>query len=212
MRVEYERKGSERKELVAAIEKITEEKAKYLGAPSMAYQIGAFTVTKDGAVESEDEEGLKQLTESLASDGIISAEQPEEETGLAISMPKDFFTNEALINLRKIIESKGTLMKAAFLTDELPVIDEGDKISFPWFTITTDQDLNAYSHFVSAICNMAKSQKRISAKEKEIENDKYAFRCFLLRLGFIGAEYKEERKVLLRNLTGSSAFKGGAKA
>lgn len=56
---------------------------------------------------------------------------------------------------------------------------------------------------------MSKAVKTVSAKEKEVDNEKYAFRCFLLRLGFIGAEYKEERKVLLRNLTGSSAFKNG---
>ena len=59
---------------------------------------------------------------------------------------------------------------------------------------------------------MAINQKRITVKEKEVENEKYAFRCFLLRLGFIGKEYKEERKILIRNLTGSSAFKGGAKS
>lgn len=39
--------------------------------------------------------------------------------------------------------------------------------------------------------------------------EKYAFRCFLLRLGMIGADYKAARKVLLRNLTGSSAFRHG---
>jgi hypothetical protein len=44
-----------------------------------------------------------------------------------------------------------------------------------------------------------------------VENEKYTFRCFLLRLGFIGEEYKETRKVLLKNLSGSSAFKSGAK-
>lgn len=64
-------------------------------------------------------------------------------------------------------------------------------------------------HFITALCDMAKNQKRITSKEKETDNEKYAFRCFLLRLGFIGAEYKTERKILLRNLTGSSAFKGG---
>ena len=42
-------------------------------------------------------------------------------------------------------------------------------------------------------------------------NEKYAFRCFLLRLGFIGAEYKSERKILLENFTGSAAFKSGLK-
>ena len=56
---------------------------------------------------------------------------------------------------------------------------------------------------------MARTAKRVVAKEKETDNDKYAFRCFLLRLGFIGAEFKIERKILLRNLAGSSAFKSG---
>lgn len=41
----------------------------------------------------------------------------------------------------------------------------------------------------------------------EESNEKYAFRCFLLRLGFIGPKFKDQRKVLLRNLTGSAAFK-----
>ena len=56
---------------------------------------------------------------------------------------------------------------------------------------------------------MSVTVRNISAKEKDIENEKYAFRCFLLRLGFIGTEFKGERKVLLKNLTGSSAFKNG---
>ena len=46
--------------------------------------------------------------------------------------------------------------------------------------------------------------------EKATDNEKYTFRCFLLRLGFIGNEYKQSRKILLRNLSGSSAFKSGA--
>ena len=46
-------------------------------------------------------------------------------------------------------------------------------------------------------------------KVTDVDNEKYAFRCFLLRLGMIGEEYKAARKVLLRNLTGSSAFRSG---
>jgi hypothetical protein len=53
--------------------------------------------------------------------------------------------------------------------------------------------------------------KRISPTERSVENEKYAFRCFLLRLGFIGSEYKEARKVLLERLEGNSAFKSGAR-
>ena len=56
---------------------------------------------------------------------------------------------------------------------------------------------------------MARNAKRVNAKEKDTDDEKYAFRCFLLRLGFIGAEFKTERKILLRNLTGSSAFRSG---
>ena len=58
---------------------------------------------------------------------------------------------------------------------------------------------------------MSKDLKRVNATEREVDNEKYAFRCFLLRLGFIGEDYKTERKILLRNLSGSSAFKSGAK-
>ena len=56
---------------------------------------------------------------------------------------------------------------------------------------------------------MSRDAKRITAKEKPVGNEKYAFRCFLLRLGFIGNAYKADRKILLRNLSGSSAFKSG---
>ena len=83
---------------------------------------------------------------------------------------------------------------------------------FPWFSgEPTADEVKAYTHFVSALCEMARNAKRVTAKEKETDNEKYAFRCFLLRLGFIGDAYKTERKILLRNLSGSSAFKSGSK-
>jgi hypothetical protein len=59
---------------------------------------------------------------------------------------------------------------------------------------------------------MSKEAKRVTATAKEVENEKYAFRCFLLRLGFIGAEYKKDRKILLQNLSGSAAFRDGKKS
>jgi CRISPR/Cas system-associated protein endoribonuclease Cas2 len=58
---------------------------------------------------------------------------------------------------------------------------------------------------------MARNSKRITAKEHEVPNEKYAFRCFLLRLGFIGAEYKGYRKILLERLSGSAAYRDGGK-
>jgi hypothetical protein len=54
---------------------------------------------------------------------------------------------------------------------------------------------------------MANSLRWVTATSKELENEKYAFRCFLLRLGFIGAEYKTTRKLLLSSLAGNASYK-----
>jgi hypothetical protein len=48
------------------------------------------------------------------------------------------------------------------------------------------------------LCKLSKELKRTSSKETPVANEKYAFRCFLLRLGFIGSEYKASRKILLQ--------------
>lgn len=130
--------------------------------------------------------------------------------GLTVAMPRASFTDAALENLQKLLDAKESLIKKALAVDSLPVETDGEKVSFPWFTEGQDSEsVKAYTHFISAICDMARNQKRVTAKEKPADNEKYAFRCFLLRLGFIGTEYKGERKILLKNLSGSSAFKNG---
>ena len=127
-------------------------------------------------------------------------------------MPAASFTPEALNNLHSLIAAKGRLIRKALGLDLLPVQVEADTVSFPWFSgEATEEEAKAYTHLITALCDMARNQKRIIAREKDTDNDKYAFRCFLLRLGFIGAEYKEERKILLRNLAGNGAFKAGAR-
>ncbi len=111
-----------------------------------------------------------------------------------------------------LLDSKGELIKKALGVDDIRIEVDEEKVSFPWFSELPDADsCKAYQNFIAALCKMSKEQKRINSTDKEVTNEKYAFRCFLLRLGFIGAEYKSDRKILLKNLTGSSAFKGGAK-
>ena len=113
-------------------------------------------------------------------------------------------------NLTKLLDAKGSLIKKALGVQNLGIEILEDRVAFPWFTEMPDADaVKAYTHFISALCEMSKSAKRVTATEKPVDNEKYAFRCFLLRLGFIGSEYKAERKILLKNLTGSSAFKNG---
>jgi hypothetical protein len=86
----------------------------------------------------------------------------------------------------------------------------GRKLRFPWFSAAASPEaIKAYTQLVAALAAMAKEQKRITAKEKTVDNEKYAFRCFLLRLGFIGEEYATARKILLTGLSGNSNFKSG---
>jgi len=135
-----------------------------------------------------------------------------EHDALAIEMPLDGFTPEKLDNLAKLIDSKRELIKAAIGADgTLPVsqTEEGN-LRFDWFPYTENADeVSAYTTLVSKLCSMAKELQRVTSKEKTVYNQRFAFRVFLIRLGFVGDDYKTARKILLRNLSGNSAFKNG---
>ena len=213
MELKYNVTGADRKRLVNLIAEITGCDAKYLGAPTFAYEVDFFTIDKNGSVTFDDRansEEIEQIIERLYEEGFTAENAEPDESRICISMPKSLFTDTALENLKAIVAAKGNLIKKALGTDELPVEVTDTKVSFPWFSGTpTPEELKAYDTFICKLCEMARNQKRVNATEKPTDNEKYAFRCFLLRLGFIGAEYKETRKILLRNLTGSSAFKSG---
>lgn len=213
MTIEFNRTGAERKELVKAMSEILEVKPKYLGMPSAAYQVDYFTVDKNGEVtfdDSADSEEIENLLEQLALKGF-AAESTEdtaaEETDVVtISIPLDMVNYDSLKNL---ITSKRELLRKALGLDEVTLELTEDMVTFPWLSNADAETTKAVTHLVSALCEMSREHKCSQKEEKPVENEKYAFRCFLLRLGFIGAEYKGERKILLKNLTGSSAFKNG---
>ena len=228
MTITINAQGAERKRLVKTIAEWLGEDVHYCGAPTFAYEIGRFTVEKSGSLtfsDMLDSEVVERLLEHIYDEGFdIDQSHTEEDdtdstdnvigdlSGISIQLPASEFTESSLANLQAIIDAKGNLIKKALGAEELPINRLGNRIDFPWFRPYADpQEVQAYMHFITALCEMARTQKRITAKEKEVDNEKYAFRCFLLRLGFIGEEFKAERKILLRNLTGSSAFKSGAK-
>ena len=218
MTIKINAQGAERKRLVLTIAKWMGDPAEYCGAPTFRYKVGGIIVDKSGDTtfpESLDPETTERLLEHLYDEGFdmdMSAKQTEEAepTGVCISMPRSLFTEAHIANLHGIVESKGNLIKKALGVSELPILLEDAKVCFPWFPAwAKPEELIAYEQFICRICDMARNQKRINAKEKEVDNEKYTFRCFLLRLGFIGDEHKVTRKILLRNLSGSSAFKAG---
>ena len=137
----------------------------------------------------------------------------EEKENLIVKVPRTLLTDEELERLKEIVKSKESLIRKATGSKTLKIEVSDKEISFPWFTQSDDASAGTvYAAFVICLCNLVKSLKRVNQKESvEVENEKYAFRCFLLRLGMIGPEHKEERRILLKNFTGSSAFKSGAK-
>lgn len=133
--------------------------------------------------------------------------------GLTVTIPREFFTESTLINLRKIVDSKAALLKKALGTDHLDIIETDDEIQFPWFPEPGDGDeFVTYARLIDRLCEMARTANRVVATERPVESEKYAMRCFLIRLGFGGAENKKARGILLRNLTGSAAFPNQEKA
>ena len=189
----------------------------YERVPSCAYDIAGYRLDKEGVLHIPEgaEETTKDLIRQLRERGFqddaeVTEEVPVQEDKLTIGIPRESLTDTALENLQKIIANKQTLFQRAFWMDSTEIEITDEKINFTWFPYTVDGDeIAAYTQFISRLCDMARDAKRVSSKPTETDNDKYAFRCFLLRLGFIGKEYKTARKILLRNLTGNSASRYG---
>lgn len=88
------------------------------------------------------------------------------------------------------------------------IIIEPDKLTFSTLPETDDPAvLRTFTTLCAMMNKQALSQQRIQAKEITEQNEKYAMRIWLLRLGMNGPEYKEERRILMRNLSGHCAFR-----
>ena len=232
MKIHYSITKEQRKKMVETIGTALGTTASYCGAPSFSYRVGAFEITRDGRICVEDAAEVERVRTALREAGFVAAEDETEmttaeaetvgaaavetaamtddEDKLTISLPRSFFTETALKNLDALLGSKGKLIQKAFNIEKAAYTLTEETIKFAWFHGKIAEDtVRAYTDFISKLCEMAQKQKRAVAKEKVVENEKYAFRCFLLRLGMIGDDYKTSRRILLQNLTGSSAFKCG---
>ena len=268
MIITFDLSGRTRKELVKAISEITGERAVYKFMPTSAFEIGFFTVTREGKLEfcdRSDTEIVEQVLEELSERGytVISsyydngksaietdneptaetATQPDtaavtetekvsEETEImaqcetqgntvptvesngidrfSISMSRDFFDERTLNKLDRTIENKGELFKMAFKINDLSYKVTDDQVTFDWFPFIGEEGEGlAYSSFIDLLTKSLKEQKRVNASKAQTENPKFAMRVYLIKLGMVGDEYKQTRKILLRNLEGSSAFRKG---
>lgn len=68
-------------------------------------------------------------------------------------------------------------------------------------------EMKAYIQLCLAMSQLAKMVRTASPKPQQTDNDKYAMRCWMLRLGFIGEEFATAREILLRNMEGNAAWR-----
>lgn len=276
---------ADRKELVKRLGELTGTAPHYTRMPRCAYEIGVYTVERDGSLTVGEEAAEPGILTTLKDEGLIrdaegileaAAEQPEqaetepipdseyesevreeaagqEETAaqegmepldLALSFPMGEHTGVSLRNLVNMVYSRGPLLSKAsggnfrvekelaerlrddactatvqtFLKALADYMEahggmEGlqiteQQISFTGFPVPADQPhADAFLQLAAMMNAMALSQKRIQAKEVSTDNEKYAFRIWLLRLGMNGDAYKSTRKVLMENLGGHAAFR-----
>ncbi len=155
MTINYNVTGTERKRLADYISGFMGTEKKYLGAPTFAYQIGYFTVSKDGAISFEDRgynsdidalmaelEGQGFHTEDAIAkaDSGDTAELEAEPTdgandssgcGLTVGIPAATLSPDALVNLTSLLTAKGRLIRKALGVEALPVEVSPDTVSFP---------------------------------------------------------------------------------
>jgi hypothetical protein len=227
MKLNYSVTGSERKSLVGAISKFLDAPTKYLGAPTFAYEVGGYRVSQTGTLTGEDngELEVKLLEEGFDAtereydgefpfvNGVEGVDQPKEEMPdpqgtFTVSLPYDG-NPDAMTRLVKLVIAKESLISNAL--DDLPIAlgeDDGQTtVTFTWlFADAPDELKQAVIALVAALWKFCKKAQRVTAKETATDNEKFAMRTLLVRIGMNDITNKVHRKTLLQNLTGDSAF------
>jgi len=221
----------DRKELVKVLSEHLGIKAKYLGVPSFAYQIGDFTISREGKILNKAGDEVK-LDEIIKPDPLT--EEVMEIERVEIVLPLEGHSLGSLKTLINMVSSKQVLIKNSFKLDKTLIEEEVTE------KLNTAEDLNEFkealtsenikmdnenisfilntdlartvSIFFGLLNEKSKELRYASPKPTITDNEKYAFRTWLMRLGMVGDEYKEARKELLENLSGNSAFRNGPPA
>ena len=209
--------GSERKKLAAAVAEQLGTKATYAGAPTMAYIAGeGYTISREWALTGPNN---RELIDALGQQGFIPVEesydneevQPKQPDRLTIEIPiGPEFTGSKLANLEKLVASRAALLKKVLGAEALPIEQANEVLRFPWFPV--DNNAVVYGQLACALVRVATEAQRITARKKPAESEKFRMRTFLLRLGFIGDEFKQARKILTQGLSGNGSYAGSKAA
>ena len=179
----------------------------YAGTPSFDYLIGQVRLDRDWVLHLPENIDTDALTEAAITAGFAPTSK---DYGLTLAFPTTGWDEVTGVKLEALLASKGALIAKALGIPATPMnlnAVEGT-VEFAWFEQLPDAEvIEAASVLLQLMIEQAKTSTRISPKPPEPGNDKYAMRCWLLRLGMIGEGYKTARRVLLANLEGNAARK-----
>jgi hypothetical protein len=240
MKAHFNLPKKDRRELVRTLGKIMGQEEVYQGAPSFAFTVGGYVIDRTGTIDfgGEDRNIVFGLLSQLFKEGFVyegdvedvpaeSGDVPADgDTGqcgtapdgdngkLSILMPLFGFMGYAQDNLEKLVTAKAWILKKMAGTDALPIERDERNLRFPWFKPdATAVEIDAYSSLIVGMCETARTKKRVTSAERQLQdgdNEKFKARCFLLSIGFIGDQYKQARKVLLSPFSGNGSHRAGS--
>ena len=200
--------GADRKTIATHVAAALDTEAVYDGAPRYTYTAKEWKIRRESVLESPSLtlEKLytvqKMLTQFSENDRFFTTGNMEVSV-VGVSA-------DDVERVQTVLKSKEQLIQRTIRTDgELNVRRDNSTLVMPFFPATLDADrLFAYLTFAVKLVEFASNLNYTTAKEKNHANEKYAMRCFLLRLGFVGDDTKKARKTLLAPLSGDSAYNG----
>ncbi|MDR3565565.1 MAG: virulence-related protein [Negativicutes bacterium] len=178
---------------------------------------GMFTVLK--AMEESGVEAIGQAEVTISTEGhngitlrnLINILAAKEQfiTKVTGAAGHPFIDQEMVTAVNDVrLKTVGDFLEAVSGKGCPGIVITKDTLTFSWFIATLNPEaIQAYIHLAFAVNRLALAQKHSSPRETETANEKYTFRVWLLRLGFIGEEYKTSRKMLLDRLSGDGSFR-----
>lgn len=224
--LKFELNVEERKTLAKRMEELTGIHPYYTKAPRYAYDIGNYTIDRDGNLLVEAENADLELLTTLMNEGLISGgedvdaetlqetadEQPAVDLAEGVQMIPAVHPNEQETcegDSEEAEEDGESEMESA---EQIPS-EEGEEQPVAEEAIPLDADFSfpISQHNGVSLClamsQLAKMVRTASPKPQQTDNEKYAMRCWMLRLGFIGDEFATAREILLRNMEGNASWR-----
>lgn len=198
-----------RKHLAAVIAQTIDTTVAYAGAPSFAYHIGQARLDRDWCLYLPQTTNPAEIIEAAVAAGFHPAPDSEP-VGLTLVFPTTGWDEATAGKLQALLAAKSPLITKALGIPQAPmhVDEEAGRVVFAWFTTTPSPEVvEAVSHLIERMIAYAKTATRINPTPTTVVNEKYAMRCWLLRLGMIGDDTKSARRTLLQRLDGNTAWK-----